>query len=262
MPFYKLVGTEIIESLSGESESKLRKLFAKVVESAPAILFIDEIDTIIGKKENANKDMEKRITSQMGACFDTINDVNMNYEAPIFIIGATNRPDNIDSSLRRPGRFDRELEIGMPNEKMREEMLLSMRKNIKMSHDISINSLVQMTPGFLPADLLALIKQAAYFAVDRIENHSISLSLPLQEELGNKIPLKKVNANELEEITEESKNEAELKENTQISIQTLNELTEEKQNLNRNNLNFENGLVKEIIMSDFTKVIIKNINIY
>jgi len=115
--------------------------------------------------------MEKRITAQMGACFDTINDISLNITAPIFIIGATNRPDNIDNSLRRPGRFDRELEIGMPNEKMREEMLLSMSKQIKLADDISISDLVQMTPGFLPADLLALIKQSAYFAVDRIENN-------------------------------------------------------------------------------------------
>ena len=130
VPFFKITAPQIVSSLSGESEMKIRKLFNKVIECAPSILFIDEIESIIGKRENASKDMERRIVAQIMACIDEISTNQLNMNGPVFIIGATSKPEFIDSSVRRSGRFDMELHIGFPNENMRKNMLVTDRKSV------------------------------------------------------------------------------------------------------------------------------------
>lgn len=168
IPFYRITAPQIVTSLSGESESKIRKLFAKVVETAPSILFIDEIETILGKRENASKDMERRIVAQIMSCIDDINYKEMKLEQPVFIIGATSKPEFIDSSVRRSGRFDKEIHIGFPNQEMREKMLISMCKDKKLSVEVQFNKIAHMTPGYLAADLQSLIREAGRAAIRRI----------------------------------------------------------------------------------------------
>ena len=177
IPFYKITGPDIISSLSGESEQSIRNLFDTVTKSAPSILFIDEIETIIGRREAANKEMERRIVAQIMTCIDDMNDkqfeksdINGNQDikkAPVFIIGATSKPEFIDSSMRRSGRFDVEIHIGFPSLEMREEMLKSITKKNKISPKINFGEISKKTPGYLAADLQALCRAAGHNAINR-----------------------------------------------------------------------------------------------
>ena len=167
IPFFKIAAPQIISSLSGESESKIRKLFAAVESSAPSILFIDEIESILGKRENASKDMERRIVATITTCIDELGMKN-DQGAPVFIIGATSKPEFIDSSVRRSGRFDKEIHIGFPNELMREKMLLTLANNKILDPEIDFNILAKLTPGYLAADLQSLLREAGRIAIKRI----------------------------------------------------------------------------------------------
>ncbi|KAB0401699.1 hypothetical protein E2I00_017033 [Balaenoptera physalus] len=127
LPILKVAATEIVSGVSGESEQKLRELFEQAVSNAPCIFFIDEIDAITPKREVASKDMERRIVAQLLTCMDDLN--NMAATARVLVIGATNRPDSLDPALRRAGRFDREICLGIPDEASREsEIDLERRK--------------------------------------------------------------------------------------------------------------------------------------
>lgn len=167
IPFFKIAAPQIISSLSGESESKIRKLFSFVESSAPSILFIDEIESILGKRENASKDMERRIVATITTCIDELGMKN-DQKAPVFVIGATSKPEFIDSSVRRSGRFDKEIHIGFPNELMREKMLLTLAKNKILDKEIEFNKLAKLTPGYLAADLQSLLREAGRIAIKRI----------------------------------------------------------------------------------------------
>ena len=168
IPFYKITGPDIISSLSGESEQIIRNLFNEVTQSAPSILFIDEIETIIGRREAANKEMERRIVAQIMTCIDDINEKQFELNAPVFIIGATSKPEFIDSSMRRSGRFDVEIHIGFPSVEMREEMLKSITKKNKISPKINFAEIAKKTPGYLAADLQALCRAAGHNAINRL----------------------------------------------------------------------------------------------
>ncbi|XP_031695599.1 nuclear valosin-containing protein-like [Anarrhichthys ocellatus] len=113
----KVSAPEMVSGVSGESEQKLRELFDLAVNSAPCILFIDEIDSITPKREVASKDMERRIVAQLLTCMDDLNSLTVT--AQVMVIGATNRPDSLDPALRRAGRFDREICLGIPDEAAR-----------------------------------------------------------------------------------------------------------------------------------------------
>jgi ribosome biogenesis ATPase len=144
IPFYKITGPDIISSLSGESEQIIRNLFNSVIENAPSILFIDEIETILGRREQANKEMERRIVAQIMTCIDDINDKQLSeLNAPVFVIGATSKPEFIDSSMRRSGRFDVEIHIGFPSIEMREEMIISITKKNKISKNINFKEIAK-----------------------------------------------------------------------------------------------------------------------
>ncbi|XP_073249221.1 nuclear valosin-containing protein-like [Porites lutea] len=165
MPFIKLAATEIVSGVSGESEEKVRELFSRAVTHAPCVLFLDEIDSITPKRETASKDMERRIVSQFLACMD---DLNSNPDAHVLVIGATNRPDSLDPALRRAGRFDREIAMGIPDEKARERILRVLSEKLKLEQDFSFAVLARLTPGFVGADLMSLTREAALIAVNRI----------------------------------------------------------------------------------------------
>lgn len=118
LPILKVAAPEIVSGVSGESEQKLRDLFDQAVSNAPCIVFIDEIDAITPKREVASKDMERRIVAQLLTCMDDLN--NVAATARVLVVGATNRPDSLDPALRRAGRFDREVCLGIPDEASRE----------------------------------------------------------------------------------------------------------------------------------------------
>lgn len=122
---------------------------------APSIIFIDEIDAITGKRDNSTRGMERRIVAQLQTCMDSLNTKEMQ-EKPVMIIGATNRPDALDSALRRAGRFDREICLGIPDEDARKAILQLLTKRMKISGDIDYAVLAAKTPGYVGADLSAL----------------------------------------------------------------------------------------------------------
>ncbi|KAM7172585.1 nuclear valosin-containing protein-like isoform 2-T2 [Macrochelys suwanniensis] len=166
LPMLKVAATEIVSGVSGESEQKLRELFEQAVSSAPCILFIDEIDAITPKREVASKDMERRIVAQLLTCMDELN--NLAATAQVLVIGATNRPDSLDPALRRAGRFDREICLGIPGEAARERILQTLCRKLRLPESFDFHYLAHMTPGYVGADLMALCREAAMCTVNRV----------------------------------------------------------------------------------------------
>ncbi|CAI9740885.1 nuclear valosin-containing protein-like [Octopus vulgaris] len=167
VPFLKLAATELVSGVSGESEQKMRQIFEKARTNAPCILFFDEIDVITPKRETASKDMERRIVAQLLTCLDDLNDVKKSPDN-VLVIGATNRPDSLDPALRRAGRFDREISLGIPDKVARQRILQVLCKSLKLSDNFSYPQLAHMTPGFVGADLNALSREAAMVAINRV----------------------------------------------------------------------------------------------
>ncbi|XP_035029346.1 nuclear valosin-containing protein-like isoform X3 [Hippoglossus stenolepis] len=165
LPMLKVSAPELVSGVSGESEQKLRELFDLAVSSAPCILFIDEIDSITPKREVASKDMERRIVAQLLTCMDDLNSLTVT--AQILVIGATNRPDSLDPALRRAGRFDREICMGIPDEAARLRILKTLCRKLKLPEDFDYQQLAHLTPGYVGADLMALCREAAMTAVNR-----------------------------------------------------------------------------------------------
>nr|XP_061794545.1 nuclear valosin-containing protein-like [Nerophis lumbriciformis] len=166
LPLLKVSAPELVSGVSGESEQKLRELFDLAVSSAPCILFIDEIDAITPKREIASKDMERRIVAQLLTCMDDLN--SLTSATQVLVIGATNRPDSLDPALRRAGRFDREICLGIPDETSRFRILKTLCRNLKMPEDFDYRKLARLTPGYVGADLMALCREAAMHAVNRV----------------------------------------------------------------------------------------------
>ncbi|NWS45343.1 NVL protein, partial [Probosciger aterrimus] len=166
LPMLKVAATEVVSGVSGESEQKLRELFEQAVSSAPCVLFIDEIDAITPKREVASKDMERRIVAQFLTCMDDLN--NMAAATHVLVIGATNRPDSLDPALRRAGRFDREIRLGIPDEAAREKILRTLCRKLKLPESFEFHHLARLTPGYVGADLMALCREAAMCTVNRV----------------------------------------------------------------------------------------------
>uniref|UniRef100_A0A665U0N4 AAA+ ATPase domain-containing protein n=1 Tax=Echeneis naucrates TaxID=173247 RepID=A0A665U0N4_ECHNA len=166
LPMLKVSAPELVSGVSGESEQKLRELFDSAVSSAPCILFIDEIDAITPRREVASKDMERRIVAQLLTCMDDLNSVTVT--AQVLVIGATNRPDSLDPALRRAGRFDREICLGIPDEAARLRILKTLCRKLKLPNDFDYQHLAHLTPGYVGADLMALCREAVMNAVNRI----------------------------------------------------------------------------------------------
>lgn len=166
LPMLKVAATEMVSGVSGESEQKLRELFDQSVSSAPCILFIDEIDAITPKREVASKDMERRIVAQLLTCMDDLN--NLEVTAQVLVIGATNRPDSLDPALRRAGRFDREICLGIPDEKARQRILQTLCRKLRLPESFDFQHVAHLTPGYVGADLMALCREAAMGAVNRV----------------------------------------------------------------------------------------------
>uniref|UniRef100_A0A673VLG2 Nuclear VCP like n=1 Tax=Salmo trutta TaxID=8032 RepID=A0A673VLG2_SALTR len=166
LPMLKVSAPELVSGVSGESEQKLRELFEQAVTSSPCILFIDEIDAITPKREVASKDMERRIVAQLLTCMDDLNSLAVTVQ--VMVIGATNRPDSLDPALRRAGRFDKEICLGIPDEAARLRILKTLCRKLKLPEDFDYRQLARLTPGYVGADLMALCREAAMSAVNRV----------------------------------------------------------------------------------------------
>ena len=154
--FIAVSGPELVSKFVGESEEKLREIFKDANEKAPTIIFMDEIDAIAPKREEATNEVERRMVSQLLTLMD-----GMSHRGQVIVLAATNRPDAIEGALRRPGRFDREIEIGVPSRNARKEILQIHTRNMPMAKDVSIDELANMTHGYTGADLNALVREAA-----------------------------------------------------------------------------------------------------
>ncbi|KAF0867557.1 CDC48 family AAA ATPase [Candidatus Nitrosocosmicus sp. SS] len=160
--FYSIGGPEIMSKFYGESEERLREIFKQAEESAPSIIFIDEIDSIAPKREEVSGDIEKRIVSQLLTMMDGLMG-----RGKVVVIGATNRPNAIDPALRRPGRFDREIEIGIPDKNGRLDILQIHTRGMPLTDNINLEQFAKVTHGFVGADLESLSKEAAMRSLRR-----------------------------------------------------------------------------------------------
>jgi len=161
--FYYIGGPEVVSKFVGESEERLRKLFTEAQKNAPSIIFIDEIDAIAPKRGEVTGDVEKRMVSQLLTLMD-----GLKVRGEVIVIGATNRPDSIDSALRRPGRFDREIEIGVPNTEGRYDILKIHTRSMPLEKDVNLKELARLTHGYTGADISHLTKEAALKSLRRM----------------------------------------------------------------------------------------------
>ena len=161
--FISLSGPEIMGKYYGESEEKIREIFNQAEENSPSIVFIDEIDSIAPKRDEVSGEVEKRIVSQLLTLMD-----GMKSRGKVVVIAATNRPDSIDPALRRPGRFDREIEIGIPDDEGRFEILSIHTRGMPIDEKVDLKQISKTTHGFVGADLEVLSKEAAMRSLRRI----------------------------------------------------------------------------------------------
>ena len=161
--FISIGGPEIVSKFYGESEGKLREIFKEAEENSPSIIFIDEIDSIAPKRDEVSGEEERRIVAQLLSLMDGLNS-----RGKVVVIGATNRPNAIDEALRRPGRFDREIEIGIPDRDGRYEILQIHTRGMPLADDVDLKWLADKTHGYAGADLSALTKEAAMAALRRV----------------------------------------------------------------------------------------------
>jgi len=174
--FFTIGGPEIMSKYHGESEERLRNVFQEAEKNAPSIIFIDEIDSIAPKREEVTGEVERRIVAQLLSLMD-----GMKSRGKVVVIAATNRVDAIDPALRRPGRFDREIEIGVPNRDGRLEVLQIHTRGMPLDKDVDLQRLADISHGFVGADLQALAKEAAMRALRRVlpDMNLSSESIPL-----------------------------------------------------------------------------------
>jgi len=161
--FISIGGPEIVSKFYGESEGKLREIFKEAEENAPSIIFIDEIDSIAPKRDEVTGEAERRIVAQLLSLMDGLNS-----RGKVVVIGATNRPNSIDEALRRPGRFDREIEIGIPDRDGRLEIIQIHTRGMPLADDVDLTYLADKTHGYAGADISALCKEAAMAALRRV----------------------------------------------------------------------------------------------
>ncbi len=173
--FIYVSGPEIISKYLGEAEQKLRKIFAEAQKRAPSIIFIDEIDAIASRREESA--WESKVVAQLLTLMDGLKS-----RGQVIVIAATNRPEVIDPALRRPGRFDREIEIGVPDRRGRLEILRIHTRGMPLAKDVNLEKLAELTPGFTGADLAGLVREAAMKAIRRILP-KIDLNRPIPPKL-------------------------------------------------------------------------------
>ncbi len=174
--FHSILGPEIMSKFYGQSEENLRKTFEEAQKDAPSIVFIDEIDSIAPKREEVTGEVERRVVAQLLTLMDGLKG-----RGKVIVIAATNRPDAVDSALRRPGRFDREIVIGVPDRNGRKEILHVHTRSMPLSKDFDIDYLANVTHGFVGADLAALAREAAMRTLRRyLPNIDLEKPIPAE----------------------------------------------------------------------------------
>jgi ribosome biogenesis ATPase len=168
VPYFRVSAPELVSGMSGESEGRIRDLFQTASNLAPSLLFLDELDAIAPKRSDRDRGMEKRMVAQLLTCMDSIQPANNRNQAAVLVLAATNRPDSLDPALRRAGRFDKEIFLGVPDEAARERILRTMTASMRLSGDFDYLVLARKTPGFVGADVRSLAKEAAVIAINRI----------------------------------------------------------------------------------------------
>ncbi|SEW30552.1 CDC48 family AAA ATPase [Natrinema salifodinae] len=165
--FQTLSGPEIVSKYYGESEERLRQVFEEAAANAPAIVFVDEIDAIAPKREDVGGDVERRIVAQLLSLLDGADD-----RGQVVVVGTTNRVDAVDPALRRPGRFDREIEVGVPDADERADILQIHARGVPLSDDVDLERYAESTHGFVGADLENLVRESAMCALRRVRSSS------------------------------------------------------------------------------------------
>ncbi|MEM2226002.1 MAG: CDC48 family AAA ATPase [Candidatus Bathyarchaeia archaeon] len=224
--FIHIGGPEIMSKYYGESEERLREIFKQAQENAPSIIFIDEIDSIAPKREEITGEVEKRVVSQLLALMDGLEP-----RGKVVVIGATNRPNAIDPALRRPGRFDREIEIGVPDRQGRLEILQIHTRGMPLAEDVDLGKLADITHGFVGADLEALCKEAAMRALRRVLPSLDLEAESIPAEVLNKITVTMGDFNEALKDVEPSAMREVLVEVPQVKWSDIGDLSEVKEEL-------------------------------
>jgi ribosome biogenesis ATPase len=192
VPFIAISAPSIVSGMSGESEKALRDHFDEAKKIAPCLVFIDEIDAITPKRESAQREMEKRIVAQLLTCMDDLALEKTDGKA-VIVLAATNRPDSLDPALRRGGRFDKEINMTVPSEPVREQILKALTRDMQLDGDLDFKLLAKRTPGFVGADLNDLVSTAGSGAIKRylelLKSHS-SDDLMEVEDADDKTPIK------------------------------------------------------------------------
>ena len=185
--FIAINGPEIMSKFYGESEARLREIFEEAEKNAPAIIFIDEIDAIAPKREEVVGEVEKRVVAQLLTLMDGLKE-----RGRIIVIGATNRIDAVDPALRRPGRFDREIEIPPPDKRARKAILEVHTRNVPLEKDVNLEEIAGLTHGYTGADLAALVKEAAMAALRRfLRTEKLDLNKPIPPDMLMKLKVTK-----------------------------------------------------------------------
>jgi ribosome biogenesis ATPase len=186
LPFFRVAAPELVAGMSGESEERIRSLFQTASDMAPSIIFLDELDAIAPKRGGAgdSRGMEKRMVAQLLTSLDRIAPAFNRNQAAVIVLGATNRPDAMDPALRRAGRFDKEIILGVPDEAARCAILKTMTRGMRLSGDFDFKKLARLTPGYVGADVRSLTKEAAVIAINRIFRDVLSDQVMPSQHLG------------------------------------------------------------------------------
>ncbi|CAF9910997.1 MAG: hypothetical protein GOMPHAMPRED_007265 [Gomphillus americanus] len=184
VPFIQFSAPSVVSGMSGESEKALREYFDEAKKVAPCLMFIDEIDAITSKRENAQREMEKRIVAQLLTCMDDLALENTGGRA-VIVIAATNRLDSLDPALRRGGRFDKEIAMNIPTQSMREKILRVLTRKLQLADGIDFAKLALRTPGFVGADLKDLVSTVGSIAIARAHRTLMNVADPGEMDLDN-----------------------------------------------------------------------------
>ena len=205
--YFRVSAPELVSGMSGESEARIRELFQAASASAPAIVFLDELDAIAPKRgdSGSGRGMEKRMVAQLLTSMDMLDPKYNRQASPVIVLGATNRSDSIDPALRRAGRFDKEILLGVPDEEARIGILKTMTKDMKLSGDFDFKLLARRTPGYVGADVRSLTKEAAVIAINRIfkdvlKDQKLPSDMVNEEEMGELSPLGPLTPEEMEPL--------------------------------------------------------------
>jgi transitional endoplasmic reticulum ATPase len=223
--FYSIQGPEIMSKFYGESEARLREVFEDAEENSPSIIFIDELDSIASKREETQGEVERRVVAQLLTLMDGLEG-----RGEVIVIAATNRSDAIDPALRRPGRFDREIEIGVPDREGRKEIMLIHTRGMPLADDVDLDDLASETYGFVGADLAALAKESAMSALRRYLPE-IDLDQPIPPDLLERMEVRHGDFEESRREVEPSALREVLLEIPEVTWDNVGGLGEIKQNI-------------------------------